>query len=367
MTPNEHDYMERYIYQVIRRLPKAQREEVRMELEELIGDMYEDNGSMEDVLTQIGDPVEFAKQYQTDQQYMIGPEYYETYLWFVRVVIICTAIPIFAVSLISTLGEASVITSQNSAAILIRAIVEGITAGVTDLLVACCSAFGAVTLTFAIIERQKIRIDTKKSEKWTVKNLSQNKEKSKSRWVPDFLEPVPNKKAMISRGDSIVGIIFMVIFCVLLIFAPHFFSAIITFNGSITTVPIFNLDQWEIILPIYVLCMLVALADEIIRLITGCYCKMVMISNIACGTIQIVLSIIVLKFLPLWNPNFSAAIQTALGPETNLQTKYLVYWNEDMVSNGLLLIIILITLAEISVTVYKTQRYGVQLKERIAQ
>ena len=36
MTPNEHDYMERYIYQVIRRLPKAQREEVRMELEELI-------------------------------------------------------------------------------------------------------------------------------------------------------------------------------------------------------------------------------------------------------------------------------------------------------------------------------------------
>ena len=100
MTPNEHDYMERYIYQVIRRLPKAQREEVRMELEELIGDMYEDNGSMEDVLTQIGDPVEFAKQYQTDQQYMIGPEYYETYLWFVRVVIICTAVPIFAVSLI---------------------------------------------------------------------------------------------------------------------------------------------------------------------------------------------------------------------------------------------------------------------------
>lgn len=39
MTPNEKDYMDRYIYQVIRRLPKAQREEVRMELEELISDM----------------------------------------------------------------------------------------------------------------------------------------------------------------------------------------------------------------------------------------------------------------------------------------------------------------------------------------
>ena len=44
MTPNEKDYMDRYIYQVIHRLPKAQREEVRMELEELISDMYADRG-----------------------------------------------------------------------------------------------------------------------------------------------------------------------------------------------------------------------------------------------------------------------------------------------------------------------------------
>ena len=57
MTPNEKDYMDRYIYQVIRRLPKAQREEVRMELEELISDMYADRGSMEEVLTELGDPL----------------------------------------------------------------------------------------------------------------------------------------------------------------------------------------------------------------------------------------------------------------------------------------------------------------------
>ena len=49
MTPNEKEYMDRYIYQVIRRLPKAQRDEVRMELEELISDMYTDKGSMEAV------------------------------------------------------------------------------------------------------------------------------------------------------------------------------------------------------------------------------------------------------------------------------------------------------------------------------
>ena len=88
MTPNEKDYMERYIYQVIRRLPKAQRDEVRMEMEELISDMCADKGSIEEVLTQLGDPAEFAKQYQNGQQYLIGPEYFETYLWFVKVILI---------------------------------------------------------------------------------------------------------------------------------------------------------------------------------------------------------------------------------------------------------------------------------------
>lgn len=112
MTPNEKDYMDRYIYQVIRRLPKAQREEVRMELEELISDMYADRGSMEEVLTELGDPAEFAKQYQNEQKYLIGPEYFDTYLWFVKVVLICAAVPILIISLINAIGEIPAITSQ---------------------------------------------------------------------------------------------------------------------------------------------------------------------------------------------------------------------------------------------------------------
>lgn len=121
MTPNEKDYMDRYIYQVIRRLPKAQREEVRMELEELISDMYADRGSMEEVLTELGDPAEFAKQYQNEQKYLIGPEYFDTYLWFVKVVLICAAVPILIISLINAIGEIPAITSQNAASVIIRA------------------------------------------------------------------------------------------------------------------------------------------------------------------------------------------------------------------------------------------------------
>ena len=362
MTSNEKDYMDRYIYQVIRRLPKTQRDEVRMELEELISDMYADKGSMDALLTELGDPAEFAKQYQNGQKYLIGPEYFETYLWFVKVVLICVAVPILAISLINAIGEMPAITSQNAAPVIIRAIVDGLITGITDALLSCISAFGAVTLTFAIMERKKIQFEMKKAEKWSEESLSAESKTSTSRWTPKFLERVPDKKAMISRGDSIVGIVFIVIFSVLLIFAPHFFAAVVTDGETVTTVPVFNLDQWRIILPVFVLSLLIGLVDEILRLVVGIYCKLVMISNIICGTIQILLSIVVLKVLPIWNPNFVLLLELALGDNANSGAKFLTYWNADIVSNGLLAFIVIITLLEIGMTIYKTLRYGIPKK-----
>ena len=44
MTDEERDLMRRYIYQVVRRLPREQREETAMELEELITDMAAQKG-----------------------------------------------------------------------------------------------------------------------------------------------------------------------------------------------------------------------------------------------------------------------------------------------------------------------------------
>lgn len=363
MTPNEKDYMDRYIYQVIRRLPKAQRNEVRMELEELISDMYADKGSVEEVLTQLGDPAEFAKQYQNDRQYLIGPEYFETYLWFVRVVLICAAVPILIVSFVNAFSQMAAITSQNAAPAIIHAIAEGLATGISNGLLSCVSAFGVVTLIFAIMERKKVQLEMKKAEKWSVEKLSEEKRVVELRWTPKFLEPVPDKKAIISRGDSVVSIVFIVIFSVLLIFAPHFFSAIFTEGETVTTVPIFNLDQWGTILPIFVLSLFIGLVDEILRLVVGVYCKLVMISNIVCGTIQIVLNAIVLKVLPIWNPNFTADIQLALGDNAESAAKFLTYWNAEMVSNGLLFFIVAITLLEIGTTIYKTLRYGASSKK----
>ena len=329
MTSMEKDYMDRYIYQVIRRLPRAQKSEVRMELEELIDDLYADKGSMEEALTELGDPAEFAKQYRKDQSYLIGPEYFDTWLWFVKVVLICSAVPIVAVSLINALTEIPDLP---------RAVAGGLIRGITNALAACVSAFGIVTLIFTVMEHKKIQFEMKKAGKWSV----------------EALEPVPDRKTVISRGDSVVGIIFIILLCVLLIFAPRLFSVFLKDGGSFVTVPFFNLDRWGTILPVLILSLLAGLSDEILRLVAGVYCRLVLISNIVSGAVQIVLSVVVLKLLPFWNPDFLTELQAA--PGSTGKTWLLAHWDPDLVSGVLLALIIVLTLAETGVTFYKTLR-----------
>ena len=52
MTEADRELMQRYIYQVVRRLAKDQREETARELEELITDMAEQKG-MEEALKEL--------------------------------------------------------------------------------------------------------------------------------------------------------------------------------------------------------------------------------------------------------------------------------------------------------------------------
>lgn len=363
MSPKDNELMERYIYQVVRRLPKKQQNEVGMELRELIGDMLEESDSMEAVLTKLGDPAEFAKKYQDGTHCLIGPAYYDTYLWFIKIVLLCSAIPIFVISVIEAMNNgfsdvAAVFPGfANSTALVVM---KGLAAGIANCVVSCVSVFGCVTLVFAIMERRNVKLDLKKQKEWSVSDLSDGPTGKKNGWTPKELTPLPHKKARISRSDSVLGIVFLVIFCILLIFAPGLFSAFIKEGETIVTVPVFNLEKWNVIMPVFVASLLIALTDEIVRLAAGCYCKTVMISNIVCGVIKIALSAVVLKVFPFWNPNFVPELETALGSRLNGTFDLLAYWDENAVSNLIFGFVTAVTLLEIGTTIYKTARYGMR-------
>ena len=343
MTPNEKELTERYIYQVVRRLPKNQRDEVGMELYELIGDMYEEQPDIEKVLEKLGDPSSFAKQYGAKERFLIGPEYFDTYMWFVKVVLICAAVPLLAVSAIegfTNYGEmyraVSVIFS------MIRALPE--------IFGTCIGIFGGLTAAFAVFEYNKIQIDIDKSQKWSAEKL---KNADAKKWTVKDLEPVPDKKAVISRSESIVAVVFTVIFCVLIIFAPNLFSMVVQKGETVSMVPLFNLEEWNMIMPFFVLSLITGMADEIVRLAVGRYCKTVMISSIVCGGLQICFAAVVLKVMPFWNPDIAAEIQAATG-DGSLGS----LWNLSAASDIILAIMTVITLLEVGTTVFKTLKYG---------
>lgn len=335
MNPNEQELMERYIYQVVRRLPRGQRDEVGRELRELIGDMREEAGSMEEVLTRLGSPAAFAQQYRGERSYLIGPDYFDQYCWFLKLVLLCTALPVLAVAVVEGMRQAD--------GGLVSSIVRGLVDGIIDLVTACVGAFGGVTLTFAVMERCHVRLDQREDD---------------GEWSPRLLTPVPHKKARISRGDSVVSIVFIVIFGVLLIAAPQFFSIVFPNGGELFTVPVFHLAQWSLILPVLLLSLAVGLVDEVLRLVIGQYSRPVMVSSIVCGLLQLGLSILVLRVFPIWNPGLAEAIQAQLGESAGPFLRLFEHWDGARVSDFLIGFFTAITALEIGVTVYRTLRYG---------
>lgn len=361
MSGKEQELIDRYIYQVVRRLPRDQRGEVSLELQELIGDMLEAGGSAEDVLSKLGDPAKFAEKYQDRSHCLIGPEYYDNYVWLLRIVLTCVIATVFVVSVIQGIRDGIVLADGETAGAAIMAAGTGIANGFTGIFIAGLSAFGGVTLAFAVMERRKIRFEMKKEKNWTVRDLGDNFTGKQKIWTPGNLSPIPHKKAMISRGDSIVGIVFIMIFGVLLIFAPQFFGAVFPNGEVLRTIPVFNLDQWDIILPLFILSLVIGLADEVLRLVVGHYCRLVMISSIATGALQMILLFLLLKAFPLWNPDFATELELYLGGQNGTGLNEIVMrWNGDFVSNCFLAFGLMITLLEVGSTAYRTLRYGIE-------
>lgn len=359
MIVNDQELMERYIYQVIRRLPKEQQDDVSMELHELISDMMEETDSIEEALAKLGNPADFAKKYLDDTHHLIGPKYYDTYLRFLKIILICTIVPILIISIVEGVFEGISTTGTDYIGLIINTVLLAILGSLGNCISACIGIFGGVTLIFAIMERQNIKLDIKKEKEWSVNDLGDNFT-GKKRWTPKDLAPIPHVKAIIGKSDSVLGIAFGVLLCVLLIFAPQVFSMLLDKKGTIMAVPVFNLNQWNIILPVFVASILIGLIDDVIRLICEYYCKMVMISNITCGILQIVLATILLKVLPFWNPDFKTEFTAWLETFNLKEVHMLINLGDGMVSYIILSFICLIIVIEMIVTIYRTIRYGVE-------
>lgn len=141
-----------YLEETRQHLPRKTRDDIIAEIRSTLLDMIEernpnpgatpDDATVKAVLAEFGSPRSVARQY-SKHQYLISPVYYPVYLHVVKIVLIVMA----AVSIVGVIITA--ISGSAADAGLFATFAQAL----AGLLNSVFYAFGAVTLTFALIER----------------------------------------------------------------------------------------------------------------------------------------------------------------------------------------------------------------------
>ncbi len=353
-----NEMIERYVYDVVRRLPEKQRQDIKEELITLIEDMLEermDNGksekdNVEAVLRELGSPATLADKYRGDREYLIGGEYYSAYIQVLKIVLICVAAGMLIAAGVSFCVKS--IDSGMELNGLINVMEDGIVS-VAAIPGACIQAFGILTLIFAIMERNQVKLQ------------------DKSDWKLEELPKVPEKKALIPRVDSVVGIVFTVLVMIMFICVPELMGAWLkSSDGVVVAIPAFNMTIWNTTLPLLLISMFAGLVDELVKLLKGRYCLTVLWTNIVTCLVNVIVAVKMLATSDVWNPNFVNQILEITGetlPEIGevAGTQIVIGAGGELNAlNVIFVIVILASLLEIGVTTFRTLCYGLQKKEK---
>lgn len=337
------DLTERYLYDVVRRLPEKQKKDIEKELRTLIEDMIaeqEEAGETDrekctkSVLNSLGSPAKLARSYRGENDCLIGGEYYGSYCYILKIVLICTAVGIFISNVVSSVVQ--VVETEENAVSLWSDMLN-----IEPILPALIQVFGVITLIYALMERKHVKVNVGDAE-----------------WSLEKLPHIPYKKATISRGESVVGIVFGILCVILFIFAPQLIGAWIQEGDSYKSVPLFNPEIWRQVQPLFLLSFAAGITDDFVKLVAGRYTYTVMTVTIIADTVSFALACLIFKGFPIWNADFVPEIEKLTGKIISSGGDILLYFNTGFFSNIFLLFLLFCFLLDMGTTVYYTVRYG---------
>jgi hypothetical protein len=314
---------ERYIYAVVSKLPAKQRDDISNEIRMLIDDMidrmdsYDEESKLEKVLIELGDPNKLADKYRDNTRYLIGPKYFNTYLYVLKIV--------FITVIISSSISAIIGMLQDNFLKLITGYISFTTSAVVY-------AFAIVTIIFAIFEYTNVDLSSKK---WGLKDLP----------------PVPNKKATISRGETIFGIIFATAFLVLV--CSEFFGIFLPRRDEgFVLVPFFNYDSLSNFKIIIVILSLLGILKEVFKLIYGKWNMQLAILNSMLTVAITTIFVLTFSNKSIWNLSFTKDIANVLDI-SHTKIKFGFEKGIDVIIK----IAIVAAIIEIVITLYKGYKY----------
>lgn len=201
------ELFDRYVREVGRRLPKKQRDDVQTELHSLLMDSLQERmagsetGQEMDaaeteaaqiaVLKEFGPPASVAAQYRPPHRYLIGPAVYDIYWIVVAAALGGLTVAYLVLAVLMMWGEPEPL----------RALFPSVAKTFSSYLGALLSAFGSVTLTFAILDR-------------VLPETAWKEEKEKEEWDPRAL-PAIQDQDRIEVGGLITSSVFIVLALIL--------------------------------------------------------------------------------------------------------------------------------------------------------
>lgn len=157
-------WIERYIYDVKRRLPETIKNDVEAELTSQINDMLGADNSEENiknVLSKLGSPKMLANEYRGKERYLISPTYFEQFIEVLKVVLIITSIIGFISGSLEVITN---ITNQIWIVIFIKILFTGTFTAISTAF----AGFGIVTIIFSLLDYKEIKLSSKP---WMVEEL----------------------------------------------------------------------------------------------------------------------------------------------------------------------------------------------------
>ena len=294
------ELQERYIAAGLKHIPPTEKDGVERAMRRIIAERLQERGDASEetereVLRGLGSPRLLAEKQLKEPPHLIGPELYGTYMLIVKIVM--------TVAVIGTLIGNTVDFIVNGETIL-RYIAQSFAAAIGVAI----GAFGWVTLVFAIMEKTaKQKILTEIQEDWSLADLPE-KEK-------------PQKP--FSRVGVIIGIIFTVLFIILVNQYSQLLGFYYTLDGSIQEmIPMLNQEVFRSYLP-YINGMLVLqLLFSASKLVFRKWTYPVATANLILNVLSFVLLWFILQDTAILNPELVTKIGEATDGQRVLNTAF---------------------------------------------
>lgn len=250
MEQSNNNLIERYVYDVARRLPEKDREEVKKELRANIYDMLPEGASMDavkKVLYELGSPASLAEKYRTRPRYLISPAYFDEYISALKWILPLVGVLVMLIGFAVGAFDAAKTATTNVSFVISGIISKGISMGVS----AAFQALIWTTIGFVIAEHS-----------------GEKKKSGEHGWRVEDLPEVQNPKAGIPLSEGIAELVISVVFSIigLLYCSGRMPFAMMFAQGDLVFYNIFSQSFLTMLIPCILVSLLLAVVQGIAKI-----------------------------------------------------------------------------------------------------